>query len=174
MKIKTVDNEFIQAEIIRYFSIDDNEYLIYSLNESDDAGYIKLYASKIIGSKACIITDNDEWDIIKQIIKDVVRCNRDGSKLEIMDLDEDNLNDIILQDTRVFKLQGNLVTLLSENKNVIKKHAEEEIIDETIDYEALYNEQIEKNNQLTEQVSILESKIELLQNKIDNIKELLD
>lgn len=119
-KIKNASNETIGIEVIRYFTNNNIEYLIYSLNEIDESGYTKLYASKIIGTMACIIDDNEEWNLIKLIIKEIVKSNRDGSKLNVIDLDEENLNDIILQDTRVFKLQGNLVNLLSENRNVLK------------------------------------------------------
>lgn len=172
MKIKNANGEFIEIEIIRYFALNDEEYLIYSLNETDDAGYIKLYASKIIGSKACIIADNGEWDVIKQIIKDVVRCNRDGSNLSISDINESNLSDVVLQDTRVFKLQGNLVTLLSENKKVFSEN--DEIIEENVDYESLYNEELSKNNDLEEKIKELEIQINEYKEKIENIKKLLE
>ena len=157
MRIKNINEEFIDIEVIRYFTNNDNEYLIYSLNEADEAGYIKLYASKIIQDKACIITDNEEWDLIKQIIKEVVRNNRDGQDLSIIDLDEDKLLDITLQDTRVFKLQGNLVTLLSENKKVLKHAAV-----------------LDTNNDLQNEIDNLQQEIDKYKEKISNIKDLLD
>lgn len=183
MRIKNINDDYLDIEVIRYFTNNDNEYLIYSLNEADEAGYIKLYASKISQDKACIITDNDEWDLIKQIIKEVVRNNRDGQELSVIDLDEDRLLDITLQDTRVFKLQGNLVTLLSENKKVLKHVAiedeledeiQDEIIEENIDYEVLYNEQLNKNNELQNEIDNLQNEIERYKDKLSNIKDLLD
>lgn len=171
-KVKNIDDEYVDLEVIRYFMNNDVEYLIYSLNEIDESGYTKLYASKIIGSKACIITENDEWNIIKEIIKEIVRCNRDGSELNIIDLDENNLDDIILQDTRVFKLQGNLVNLLSENKKVTKP-IEEEMLDEPIEeileenYEELYKLELEKNKELENQLNEYKS-------IIDKIKEIVE
>ena len=180
MRIKNINDEYLDIEVIRYFTSNENEYLIYSLNETDEAGYIKLYASKIVQERACIITDNDEWDLIKQIIKEIVRNNRDGQELNIIDLDEEQLLDITLQDTRVFKLQGNLVTLLSENKKVIK-HAsleedeiQDEIIEENIDYEVLYNEQLNKNNELQNEIEALQQDIDRYKEKLSNIKDLLD
>ena len=178
-KIKNIDDEHIDVEVIRYFLNNDIEYLIYSLNEIDESGYTKLYASKIIGSKACIITDNDEWNIIKEIIKEIVRCNRDGSELNVIDLNEDNLDDIILQDTRVFKLQGNLVNLLSENKKVnkpivnedeeifeeVKEEVKEEVVEE--DYEELYNIELNKNKELEKQLNEYKQ-------IIDKIKEIVE
>lgn len=171
-KIKNIDDEYVDLEVIRYFVNNDVEYLIYSLNEIDESGYTKLYASKIIGSRACMITDNDEWSLIKEIIKEIVRCNRDGSELNIIDLDEKNLDDIVLQDTRVFKLQGNLVNLLSENKRVAEDTIEEtldepveEIVEEN--YEELYKLELEKNKELEKELN--ECKL-----IIDKIKEIVE
>lgn len=179
--MKNINDEFIDIEVIRYFINNDTEYLIYSLNEIDDKGYTKLYASKIVGTKACIITDNDEWNLVKEIIKDVVRSNRDGNELNIVDLDEDNLEDITLQDTRVFKLQGNLVNLLSENKKQFTKETisvikDDEMIEEniTLDFEEMYNEQIEKNNQLQEEINSLKQKINDYEIIMEKIKEMVE
>lgn len=174
-KIKNANDEFIDIEVVRYFVNNGNEYLIYSLNEIDESGYTKLYASKIIGTKACIISDNDEWMLIKDIIKQIVRSNRDGSEVNIIDLNEDNLDDVILQDTRVFKLQGNLVTLLSENKKILEEKEDidiEETID--IDYEELYNGELNKNKELEEQINNLQELLTKYENKINSIKEIVE
>ena len=40
-RIKNIDNEYVDLEVIRYFINNDVEYLIYSLNEIDEAGYTK-------------------------------------------------------------------------------------------------------------------------------------
>ena len=180
--LKNIDNEKLDVEVIRYFINNNNEYLIYSLNEIDDSGYTKLYASKIIGTKACIITDDDEWNIIKQIIKEIVRNNRDGSELSVIDIDENNLDDVILQDTRVFKLQGNLVNLLSENKKVAKSENkeivessyEEELEDIEINYEEMYKNSLEKIEELVKQNESLTDKLAQYQSIIDKIKEMVE
>ncbi len=180
--LKNIDNEKLDVEVIRYFINNNNEYLIYSLNEIDDSGYTKLYASKIIGTKACIITDDDEWNIIKQIIKEIVRNNRDGSELSVIDIDENNLDDVILQDTRVFKLQGNLVNLLSENKKVAKSENkevvessyEEELEDIEINYEEMYKSSLEKIEELVKQNESLTDKLAQYQSIIDKIKEMVE
>lgn len=183
-KIKNTNDDYVEIEVVRYFVNNDTEYLIYSLNEIDESGYTKLYASKIIGTRACIITDNEEWNLIKEIIKEVVRCNRDGSDLNIIDLNEDNLNDIMLQDTRVFKLQGNLVNLLQENKRVeepvtmipeeLEQPDEEEEIEEIdLDYEKLYKEELEKNKLLQGNIEILKEQIDKYKETLDKIKEIV-
>ena len=173
--IKNINEEKIDVEIIRYFINNDTEYLIYSLNEIDNSGYTKLYASKIIGNKACISTDEEEWNLIKNIIKEIVRNNRDGSELSIIDIDENNLDDILLQDTRVFKLQGNLVNLLSENKKVFNKQEEKEEIEEIeLNYEDLYKESIEKIKKLEETIDELNKKIADYKIIVDKIKEIVE
>lgn len=177
MEIKNINDEYLDVEVIRYFINDNTKYLIYSLNEVDASGYIKLYASKIQGSKAVIIADEDEWDEVKQVIKEIVRSNRDGSELDIIDLSEEDLEDVVLQDTRVFKLQGNLVTLLAENKHVAKHESEpisDEIIDDSVDYETMYNEQLNKNNELQNEIAELNETIEKYKSMIDNIKSLIN
>lgn len=186
--MKNINGEETEIEVIRYFINNDIEYLIYSLNEIDDAGYTKLYASKIIGNNASIISDEEEWNIIKEIIKQVVKSNRDGSPLEIIDLNEKNLKDVALQDTRVFKLQGNLVNLLGENKKVEEEPIEEEFEDEIedeiveeaiepetieeepIDYQQLYNDLLNENESLKQEISILNEYKE----KIEKVKEILN
>lgn len=176
--LKNIDNEKIDVEVIRYFVNNNNEYLIYSLNEIDSSGYTKLYASKIIGTKACIITDDEEWNLIKQIIKEIVRNNRDGSELNVIDIDENNLDDVILQDTRVFKLQGNLVNLLSENKQIFKSEdkeiVEDDLEDIEINYEEMYNSSLKKIEELVKENEILTDKLAQYQTIIEKIKEMVE
>ena len=176
MGIKNINDEYLDVEVVRYFISNGTKYLIYSLNEVDESGYIKLYASKIHGSKAVIIADELEWDEVKQVIKEVVRNNRSGNEIDIIDLPEEELEDVVLQDTRVFKLQGNLVNWLSENKRV-PKHEEpivDEIIDETVDYEVMYNEQLAKNSELQNEIAELNVTIEKYKSILDSVKELVN
>lgn len=118
----------------------------------DEVGYVKLYASKIVDKHARIITDDDEWTFIKETIKDIVRNNRDGVSLDIIDLNENELENIVLEDNRIFKLQGNLVNLLMENKKVVSNdiYEEEAVNSEDVlikdDYETLYREMVTKMN----------------------------
>lgn len=183
--MKNINGENAEIEVIRYFINNDVEYLIYSLNEIDSAGYTKLYASRIVGNNATIISDEDEWSLIKEIIKQIVKNNRDGNPLNIIDLNENNLKEIILVNTRVFKLQGNLVNLLSENKNIkeevpvindeegnniIEEPNEEQIFEtveeDPIDYEKLYNDLLVENENLKNQIITLNE-------SINKIKEIL-
>lgn len=186
--LRNKNQEATDIEVIRYFLNNDVAYLIYSLNENDEAGYTKLYASTIVGNSARIIQNEEEWVLVKEIIKDIVKNNRDGNPLNIIDLDETELEDITLEDARVFKLQGNLVNLLAESKKVketiteeiIEEEVEEPMIEENIeetyeeaDYETLYRKETEKVEDLENKIADLERQIEKLQTTINQIKELV-
>lgn len=173
--IKNVNKDDISIEVIRYFINNDIEYLIYSLNETDSSGYTKLYASKIIGNKACIITDEEEWNIIKKIIKEIIKNNRDGESLSVIDLNESNLDDIYLQDTRVFKLQGNLVNLLSDNKKIEQKNNDLDEIEEIdLNYEELFKNEQEKNKKLELELESLKEELNKYKETFDKIKEIVE
>ena len=173
--IKNVNKDDISIEVIRYFVNNDIEYLIYSLNETDSSGYTKLYASKIIGNKACIITDEEEWNIIKKKIKEIIKNNRDGESLSVIDLNESNLDDIYLQDTRVFKLQGNLVNLLSDNKKIEQKNNDLDEIEEIdLNYEELFKNEQEKNKKLELELESLKEELNKYKEIFDKIKEIVE
>ncbi|MBS5778039.1 MAG: DUF1292 domain-containing protein [Acholeplasma sp.] len=169
----------LDCEIIRYFEKNNNKYLIYSLNEMDEVGYVKLYASKIVDKHARIITDDDEWTFIKETIKDIVRNNRDGVSLDIIDLNENELENIILEDNRIFKLQGNLVNLLMENKKVVSNdiYEEEAVNSEDVlikdDYETLYREMVTKNELLEQRINMLEEELKIYKQKLESIDDII-
>ena len=169
----------LDCEIIRYFEKNNNKYLIYSLNEMDEVGYVKLYASKIVDKHARIITDDDEWTFIKETIKNIVRNNRDGVLLDIVDLNENELENIILEDNRIFKLQGNLVNLLMENKKVISNDIYEEPVENSEDvlikddYETLYREMVTKNELLEQRINMLEEELKTYKEKLESIDDII-
>lgn len=146
--VSITGNNF-DCEIIRYFEAENNQYLLYSLNEIDEVGYVKLYASKILENSAISIEDEQEWSFVKEVIKEIVRNNRDGVDPEINDLDENNLDNVLVEDSRVFKLQGNLVNLLMENKKVVSNFVSESF-EEEIDNDVLMvdNEEIEEPSEV--------------------------
>lgn len=169
----------LDCEIIRYFEKNNNKYLIYSLNEMDEVGYVKLYASKIVDKHARIIPDDDEWTFIKETIKDIVRNNRDGVSLDIIDLNENELENIVLEDNRIFKLQGNLVNLLMENKKVVSNdiYEEEAVNSEDVlikdDYETLYREMVTKNELLEQRINMLEEELKIYKQKLESIDDII-
>ena len=179
ISLNNASNNILDVDVIRYFENNNNEYLIYSLNETVGDDYIKLYASKIIGNGAHIITDDEEWALVKEIVKNIIKSNHEGTELKVVDLDENELSDIVLQDTRIFKLQGNLVNLLSDNKHVVKKEIDiplEDLdeLEETEDYKELYEIELNKNKELKGQISELTEKVSAYQDKFDKIIDLIE
>lgn len=118
VNVQNANGEIININVIRYFKLNGFDYLVFSLNEIDDGGYVKLYISKIVDGIGMSITDDVEWNLIKDTIKDVIKRNKEGISLGIEDLSENNISQIKINDQKVFKLNDSLLQLLSANKNV--------------------------------------------------------
>lgn len=116
--VKNAQGEQLNINVARYFRLNGIEYLIFSLNEIDEGGYVKLYISKVNGGLASTIADDVEWNLIKDTIKTIIKSNKDGLALPITDLDVKKLADLQISDQKVFKLNDSLLQLLSANKKV--------------------------------------------------------
>lgn len=139
------NGETININIVRYFELNSFNYLIFSLNEIDDGGYVKLYISKIINGVGNTITDDVEWNLVKDTIKDIIKRNKDGIPNGINDLNETVLSNVIINDQKVFKLNDSLMQLLSANKNV--KTVNDIVIEENVnDNSSNLEQQFESNN----------------------------
>lgn len=161
------NDEELEVEVIRYFEKNNGKYLIYSLNEIDNEGYVKLYCTKVYNHSAVNVTSDEEWIMIKEMIKEIVKDNRDGSNLNVEDLNYNEINNISVEGNRVFKLQGNLVNLLSANKKEFKiiEDTFDEIIEEDDDY---------KYQELERRIVLLEQELELYKDKFERIKEIIE
>ena len=107
------------VNVIRYFTNNGVEYLIYSLNEVDEGGYTRLYVTKINGVDGVYNADtlnDNEWNEIKNIVKLIVKANKEGLPVPVQDLNPKKINNIILKDKKVFKLNAPLVADLGNNK----------------------------------------------------------
>jgi len=107
------------VNVIRYFTNNGSEYLIYSLNEVDEAGYTRLYVAKLSGVDGVYSADtlnDNEWNEIKNIVKLIVKSNKEGLPVPVQDLNPKKINNIMLKDKKVFKLNAPLVTDLGNNK----------------------------------------------------------
>ena len=73
-KVYVMDNRGREKEAtkVRYFKYNDNCYFVYTLNELDNEGYVKLYIKKIVGDEDRSITD-EEWPTVKSIVQEVFR-----------------------------------------------------------------------------------------------------
>lgn len=116
--IKNAQGEQLNINVVRYFRLNGTEYLVFSLNEVDEGGYVKLYISKISGDFANTITDDVEWNLIKDTIKTIIKSNKDNLPLPITDLDVRKLANVQVVEQKVFKLSETFIHLLSANKNV--------------------------------------------------------
>ncbi len=123
------NNQPLEIEIIRYFKVNDKKYLIFTLEEKDEQGYIKVYVSKILGLNGTLaaydIIDETEWASVKDLIKKIIKANREGGALEIEDLSLERLNNIKINGQQVFKLIGNLIELLGSNISAKADDAED-------------------------------------------------
>jgi hypothetical protein len=119
VSLLNVNNEKVDVAVVRFFSLNNNNYFIYSMNEVDEQSYIKLYAVKITsdinGIISSNITDENEWLSVKEMIKTIIKGNKDGN-LSVVDLDYRKLENVKLSESRVFKLSVQLVDLLQANK----------------------------------------------------------
>lgn len=144
--VKKADGSIENITVVRYFKLNDFFYLIFSLNEVDDGGYVKLYISKVINGIGGTISDDVEWNLVKDTIKDIIKRNKEGISAGVNDLDENSLANITINDQKVFKLNASLLQLLSVNKNVVNSIPSEPVIE---DPEMHANESI---NDVTEQI----------------------
>ena len=107
------------VNVIRYFFNNSKEYLIYSLNEVDESVYTRLYVTKLNGSNGVYngeTLDDNEWNEIKNLVKVIVKANKEGMPVPVQDLNPKKINNIILKDKKVFKLNAPLVSDLGNNK----------------------------------------------------------
>ncbi|MCI9234272.1 MAG: DUF1292 domain-containing protein [Bacilli bacterium] len=160
------NNQPLEIEIIRYFKVNDKKYLIFTLEEKDEQGYIKVYVSKILGLNGTLaaydIIDETEWANVKDLVKRIIKINREGGSLEVEDLSLERLNNIKINGQQVFKLISNLIELLGSN--IDAKKDEEEMIPHAPKEEQISNEatslvgtvspELEKKEEKSEEVEL--------------------
>ena len=174
--IKDIKNQIIQVFLIRYFKYKNTNYLIYTLNETDEKGYIKLYLVKIMKqfnewiSKT--IKDEEEWKRMQLIVKNMLKELKNNNIESFIDLDISEIKNIKINEARYFKLDKHLMELLSlqEHKENIEDidfgqlpnmneiapvdvEVKKETDSEELDYKALYMELQKDNDELNEEMS---------------------
>ena len=117
--ISNLQGENGLVNVVRYFQNNGQKFLIYSLNEVDEAGYTRLYVAKITGMNgnysAETLNDN-EWNEVKNLVKVIVKANKESMPVPVQDLNTKEISNILLKDKKVFKLNAPLVNDLSANK----------------------------------------------------------
>lgn len=85
IRIITEEAKEIEASVISLFEIleNQNKYAIYTFNEEDAQGLVKIYASKITEVDGLYtftsISDAEEWGRIKAIMKSMAKADSDGT-----------------------------------------------------------------------------------------------
>lgn len=116
------NNQALEIEVVRYFKKEDKKYLIFTLGEKDEQDYIKIYVSKILGLNGTLaaydIIDETEWANVKELIKKIIKTNRENGILDIEDLPMEQLVNIKINGQQVFRLISNLIELLGSNIHI--------------------------------------------------------
>ena len=185
IQILNPNNQALNVQAIRYFSMDDKRYFAFSLNEIDEQGYVKVYVSKVLGLNGTIaaydIIDETEWAKVKEVVKSIIKANREGNPVPVTDLDMNPLHNIKVNGQQAFKLMPNLVdsvvpsevemsgtnSLENETLPVAEVESTVSSSEENVSYKALYLEELQKNEQLLAEMTKYKTQLE-------NIKAILN
>lgn len=114
------NNERFEAEIVRYFQNINDKYIIYTLGEKDANGFQIVYATKIVNDGGIrvgkTITDENEWVLVKNFIKETVNQNKNNQPLTIQDANPAEILELKIDSTRPFKLQAVVVDMFAKNQ----------------------------------------------------------
>ena len=147
--LRDIDDSQMEVELVRFFHFKNTNYLIYTKNEVDEKGYIKLYPVKVmesLGEKiARSIKDETEWDNMQSIVKKVIKEIKDEKIKSFIDLDANVIENLKIVDSRFFKLDPKLVEILGSSIMLgIDKNVELGKIENNI-YEENLNEKVSKD-----------------------------
>ncbi len=184
-----IDGKKTKVNIVRYFLNGEQRYLIYTLNEKDESGYVKLYVSKMEYNplRAVSITDEDEWTRIKDLIKQTIKENKQNSTLSITDLNYSDIKDIEVVDSKIFKLLDSMVEILSSNKKLFEDYSDVVYDSEPVEtnddkdsndesgtsYKELYFKEIENRKQVEQDLNKAIEIINEFRKKVEEINKLL-
>lgn len=147
IKINGMDN---LVKVQRYFSNEDGSYLIYSQDESDSDGNVKIYVAKVVDNNQVIaINTPEEWDRVKKTIVGIINDNKEFTKLDVQDLDSKVLNNLEITDVRALRLPNAVMQYLSANQpefSTIDLSENEKALEEKT--ESLKNMNVELNTML--------------------------
>lgn len=119
MYITNPDNTKLEVDVIRYVKFKNDYYFIYTLHEIDEKGYIKLYLVEIMEELGETISQNikndSKWANMKGIVKKIIKEIKSGKRKLSHDLDFRDIENVKVSNPRFFKLDKNLVTVLSSN-----------------------------------------------------------
>lgn len=105
------------VDVVRYFTNNGKNYLIFSLDERDNNDYIQLYLSKVeeLDGKYVMsnVTNEREWADFRNAIQRIVSNNKNNLP-NVGDLDSSVLNESVVSEFRIFKLKSDIAELLAK------------------------------------------------------------
>lgn len=113
-KIYVMDNRGMETEAykVRFINFEGNNYFIYTLNEIDSEGYVKLYLKKFNDGEEADLT-TPEWEKIKASIPLIVKEIKNDNITSFRNLSMKKINEIMEGNSKVFKLRKNIVELIT-------------------------------------------------------------
>lgn len=118
-----MNNNKVQVYLVRFFKYRYDQYFIYTLNEQDVKGFVKLYLVKVVEEFDRLlsyhISDQEEWHNTQGILKTILGELKYNKEKTFEDLNPTLINGITIKKARVFKLEKKLVDLLSGSNQMI-------------------------------------------------------
>lgn len=101
-----IDGELQTVKVERYFKNMDHAYIIYSIDEPDTDGNVKIFIAKIKNHNQVLLIDTqEEWNEIKNLIVGIVSDNKEEIKLDIEDLNYKILENLEIDSTAIKALR---------------------------------------------------------------------
>ena len=99
--------EILGFDVLAVNDLDELKNKVIATKEFDADEYTRLYVTKLNGVdgmyNAETLNDN-EWNEIKNLIKTIVKANKEGMPVPVQDLNPEKIRNITLKDKKVFKL----------------------------------------------------------------------
>ena len=117
--IYDANNNRVEIDVVKYFQYKYTNYLLYTANETDEKGFVKLYVVKILKELGSTIsynlTDDNDWLNFQNIIKTIIKEIKDNKEKSFKNLETNLLTDLKAENARSFKLKPELVELLAND-----------------------------------------------------------
>ncbi|MFV0250412.1 MAG: hypothetical protein ACK5HP_05225 [Bacilli bacterium] len=153
----------IEVELVRYFQVKYNKFLIYTLNEEDEKNYIKLYVVKVLEELGTPVSQalfsEQEWNEMQKIVKDIIRDIKAEKEESFIDLEAAEVEYIKIKNSKTFKLDKKLLELLSYDVDLEMKANTKENDQKNVWETSSNIDEINLESKLYDQIPSLVSKI---------------
>ncbi len=168
MKHEILTSNGVPVQLIRYFSNENKNYLIFTKETDADAqGYVTIHISEVTndnGLSAIVVDDQ----ISKDIIKKITNANKNNLPLDIIDLDYNIIDGINILGDKAYKVLPNYVEILSKNQPIFDENSSnQDNVKQTsdVDFSGLSNEN------LSDEVNLENNPFNISQSLISNANE---